>query len=147
MINRGHYPFSISTFHDSPWLQKTDAIAESCAKPIQARGKYRIDEINEAACCLLGDYASSLTPSDCEPLLLLSQDEDVNAITEEIDAWKEKIRGSSYCNGSARAEQVFNDLVTGDSLLRWTIMNSVDYDDRRPVLSCLPANKMFSQIL
>ena len=73
MMNAGHYPFSISRFHDSPWLKQTDAIAQFCAKPQEDRGKYRMEEIKEAVYCLLGDYSSShflLAPTDWEPLIL-----------------------------------------------------------------------------
>nr|BDV50171.1 MAG: wsv343-like protein [Chiromantes dehaani nimavirus] len=162
MLNGDRYPFSVSDYHSSPWLMETDALVRHCAKPSKL---YTNCEIKDALHCLVGDYASKTTDNDVARIyntiiigdkisdwkLHFKTSKDLDemstnsgALGDKIADWKlHRLEGSL----KLKAKKVFDDLVKGEALLRWTIMNSVKHADRRPVLTCVPDSEKFKELL
>nr|BDT63070.1 MAG: wsv343-like protein [Trachysalambria curvirostris nimavirus] len=148
----GRFPFSVSAHHQSPWLRESDSILSHCSRPQEERGRYTKGHLRRSLYCLLGEHMADMDVTTNYALLLQTRrtaDGTAQAADndEEMAAlWKESLKHESGL--SDRVVRIYEDLVGDGSLLRWKVMKSTKKEwDRRPVLSCVPANEMFAELL
>nr|GBG35434.1 wsv343-like protein [Metapenaeus ensis nimavirus] len=153
----GRFPFSVSNHHQSPWLRETDSVLSHCSTEFQDQGRrYTEDFIRQTLGCLFGsDFTAKTNVASGYASLLLRHGETTNCTATTMGNhdpdkqraaahWMERLKKNM--NLSERAKRIYEDLVGAGSLLRWKEMKSVKHDGR-PVLSCVPADKEFAELL
>ena len=139
MLTHNEQPFSASEFYGSSWLEKTDAHLRSARR--EKPGFYTMEQIQDALHASLGNYADhvEMLPNTRLSLLLL--------VSNESGAATEIGSRGVVSDFSRFGHQTCKEVVLDDTLLRWVVTNSVAGDKQLSVVSCLPSDERFAQLL